>query len=381
MAAASWAVKLQGRFEPYDELVSRRIEAAYAAQEMEARKVIVRSQAYTIDFSTMRQILESDRSKQRQVERRLTSGGAGAPAPAAAGAYPSPSSATAAPLPPASAAAPASVAAPAPTAAKRRLPDVLAAGAGIGTPRTEPKAVEASKVAKTETSPAAPTSGGAGPLHVAAAADGAAADSAKGSSSRVPKPKADEYVGADIDLVRLNPASIRDALSHLAQFDELSELALAASASPETLYTRESPLQAFERMCEFRLRQGKSPAEGDVVVCDVKRRAGGVWSPEAVLSREASMRGHTSCAARLQRIGTCIDLARLFAADPPPDFEAMCDAEVLQSPMHGIHGIGEHTMRKVSACMIHPQRPPSRGLPLHFPARPSPLTHSSSCPR
>jgi 3-methyladenine DNA glycosylase/8-oxoguanine DNA glycosylase len=348
-----WSVQLAGSYQPYDADVSQRIEAAYAAKDKDARGIHIRGKTYTIAFEPadhMRQILESDRSKQRPVRRTPGSASASAPphtAAASAAVPPAPPPAPAAkaavppalPAPPPAPAAEAAMppaqppATPTPAAAKRKrkLPNFSAAAMGSDSPLMEAEAKkEATPAPAPVPAPApAPTAPGAGPSLTA---------------KRVSKPKADEYVAADDHSVVLTPGSIAAALKHLAQFEELSELALAADA--ENLFARESWLQAFERMCDFRMRQGKSAAEGDSIVRDLKRRAGGVWSPETVLVHEAAIRSHTKCEKRLERIGTCINLARLFTADPPPNFEAMHDTEVLRSPLHTIHGIGEHTMRR-----------------------------------
>ena len=316
-----WSVMLAGVMEPYDAEVSRVLEAAWQKNDSDVL-VTIRGAHYRIDFATSRQIAVTDPTKQRSVQRS-------APPQARAAATPSP--ATAAPAPAAT--------------VKRKLPDFAK---GFGSPLTEPRAEEPTKKAKEDVTTAIASSpGGAGPSQLPAGGTGnkgGADGKAALRPQRISKPKEWEYVGVDDHRDVLTPTAIRSALTHLAQFDELSGLVQAANA--EMLFERESMRQAFARMCDSRLRQGQSMVEGDAIVRDVKRRAGGVWSPDAVVSNEAAMRGHTNCTARLGRIGTCIELAKLLTADPPPDFEGMCDADVLRSSLHDINGIGEHTMRK-----------------------------------
>ena len=78
---ATWSVHLAGAFKPYDAAVTAKLEAAFQRAEREA-EVDIRGQKYIVAFTpanSMKQILASDQSRVRKVQRT------GPPAPAPAG--------------------------------------------------------------------------------------------------------------------------------------------------------------------------------------------------------------------------------------------------------------------------------------------------------
>ena len=64
-----WRCYLSGAYTPYDADISAQIEAAFQADAQGSVSIMVRGQAYTIDFKTMKQILISDPERARKVDR------------------------------------------------------------------------------------------------------------------------------------------------------------------------------------------------------------------------------------------------------------------------------------------------------------------------
>ena len=134
----SWAVQLEGRFKPYDDVVSNTIEAAHERGESTVI-VQIRGQKYIIGFADMKQKLASDTTRQRSIQRKALP--AAAPPPPAA-----------VPPPPAAASPPAA-SAPAAPPAKRK-----AEAAQKGKPAKKPQVVQDAGAGASGGAPADPPS-------------------------------------------------------------------------------------------------------------------------------------------------------------------------------------------------------------------------------
>ena len=157
---------------------------------------------------------------------------------------------------------------------------------------------------------------------------------------RVSKPLLVDHVGSGAAGLLHDEAALAAALAHLREADPALAVLISNTSAAE-LVVQQAPTRhaEFIFLSEWVVRSRASVKAANTMLQDLKRKTGGVWTPAALLSHEATLRA-TEIDEHGRKLEIIFDLAR-FCQRGLPDLMAMSDRDILTAGFDSVKGIGK----------------------------------------